>query len=106
MAKRHSFSPLTIDAAQVLGQRIRLERLEKRWTVEELAERVGVARRTIWSLEKGALSVSLGTAFEAAAIVGVPLFAEDDEGLNSLMTGLRLAVLPSSARRRKVDDNF
>lgn len=108
MDKGTSYSPLTKDAARVLGQRIRIGRIEKRWTTEELAERVGVSRTTIRKVENGDLSVSLGTAFEAAALVGVPLFTVESEGLDSLKNeaDLRLAVLPARARRRKVDDDF
>lgn len=106
--KSRTYSPLTLDAARVLGQQVRTERIRKRWTIEDLAERVGVSRGTISNLENGDLSVALGTAFEAAALVGVPIFAEDQEALSRIRnkTELGLAVLPARVRRRDVNDDF
>ena len=77
-------------------------------SVEELAARVGVNHQTIRKVERGDLTVGLGPAFEAAAIVGVPLFAEDPER-RSLERGRlddRLAVLPQRQRRPKLDNDF
>lgn len=107
-AGSRTFSPLTRDAARVLGQQVRTERLKKRWTVKDLAERAGVSKPTITKLERGDLSVSLGTAFEAAVLVGVPIFAESREGLSRIEkeTQLGLAVLPERARKREVNDDF
>ena len=51
-----------------------LARRERRWTLAELAERVGVSVVTIRKVERGDPTVALGTAFEAAVIAGVVLF--------------------------------
>ena len=79
MKKPRSYSPMTTDAARLLGASVRAARLERRWTVEELAERVGVNHTTLRKVERGDLTVGLGVAFEAAALVGLPLFGGDDE---------------------------
>ena len=104
-----SFSPITIEAAGLLGSRVRLARRERRWTVEQLAERVGVTHTTIRKVERGDLTVALGTAFEAAAVLGVTLFHED-EARRSLEAGRiadRLSVLPKAVRAvAEVDDDF
>lgn len=101
-------SPSARSAAALLGGLIRTGRLERRWTMEELAERVGVSAATISKLEKGDLGVALGTAFEAAVIVGVPLFDTDParRALEAERVGNRLALLPSTARPTAVDDDF
>jgi transcriptional regulator with XRE-family HTH domain len=106
ISKARTYSPLNRHAAREFGQRIRLGRLERKWTAENLAERVGVSRRTISNLEAGDLSVALGTVFEAAVLTGVPLFTEDENEMGRLMeeTRLRLAVLPARARRAKIED--
>ena len=100
---------MTVEAAALLGARVRLARLEHRWTLEELAERVGVTHVTMRKVERGDLTVGLGVAFEAAAVLGVPLF--HDEGsrrwLEAARVDDRLAVLPQSVRRpQQVDDDF
>ena len=102
------FSPLTRDAGALLGRLVRAARLERRWTMEDLAERVGVTAATISQVEKGDLGVALGTAFEAAAIVGVPLFDPDParRALEAERVGARLAVLPATVQPTAVDDDF
>ena len=42
-------------------------------TQADLADRVGVTRQTILAIEQGKYSPSLETAFEIAAVFGVPL---------------------------------
>ena len=110
MAQRiRTYSPLTVEAARLLGARVRLARRERHWTLQELAERVGVTHVTLRKVERGDLTVALGVAFEAAAVLGVPLFHEDP-ARRSLERGRvddRLAVLPQLVRKpAKVDDDF
>jgi transcriptional regulator with XRE-family HTH domain len=103
------YSRLTREATRLLGRRIAVARRERRWTIQELAERVGVSHVTMSKVERGDLSVSLGVAFEAAVILGIPLFDESPERrqLEQERIDNRLAVLPQRVRRRqKVDDDF
>jgi len=100
---------VTVEAARLLGARVRLARRERRWTLQELADRVGVTHSTMRKVERGDLTVALGVAFEAAAVVGVPLF-DEDRSRRSLEAGRiddRLAVLPQLVRKPvEVDDDF
>jgi transcriptional regulator with XRE-family HTH domain len=109
MKRSRTYSPVTIEAAQLLGARVRLARGERRWTLQELAERVGVTHVTMRKVERGDLTVALGIAFEAAAVLGVPLFHEDPSR-RTLEAGRvedRLAVLPQLVRKpEEVDDDF
>lgn len=103
------YSPLTREAAKLLGARVRLARRERRWTLQELAERVGVSHVTMRKVERGDLTVALGLAFEAAAVLGVPLFHEE-RARRVLEIGRvddRLAVLPQLVRKPvEFDDDF
>lgn len=92
------------EAARLLGARVREARRERRWTLKELAQRVGVTSVTMSKVEHGDPSVSLGVAFEAAAVLGIPLFDPDPERRRLEMrdTENRLAVLPQAVRRRRV----
>jgi transcriptional regulator with XRE-family HTH domain len=109
MKEPRALTPLTLEAAKLLGANVRLGRRERRWTVAELAERVGVSEATMLKVEHGDPGVRLGIAFEAAALVGVPLF-DEDRSRRSLEAGRvddRLAVLPQRVRPpREVDDDF
>lgn len=93
---------------RLLGGRIRLARTQRRMTVEELAERVGVTHTTVRRIERGSLSVKVGSAFEAASVLGVPLFDEDPGrvGLEARRLASDLALLPRRVRKPVVDDDF
>jgi transcriptional regulator with XRE-family HTH domain len=109
MAGSRVYSRVTVEAARLLGARVRLARRERRWTVAELAERVGVSHVTISKVERGDLTVGLGVAFEAAWVVGVPLFHEDPSrrALERERVADRLAVLPQVVRAPvEIDDDF
>jgi transcriptional regulator with XRE-family HTH domain len=109
MKKIFNYSPRTIEAAELLGTQVRIGRLERRWTIEELAERVGVSVVTLRKIERGDPSVGLGVAFEAATLTGVPLFYEERSRLAAELRRAedRLAVLPTRARKpREIDDAF
>ena len=74
----------------------------------ELAERVGVSPVTIRKVERGDPTVALGTAFEAAVVVGVTLFHDDRErrAIEAGLVDAMLAVLPAAIRHPPVDDDF
>lgn len=106
---RRPLSPASAEALDILGSSIRAGRLRRRWTIDELAERVGVSRPTMIKVERGDPGVAAGTVLEAAALVGVALFdASDDERTRyGLLKRAELALLPASARHtRAVDDDF
>lgn len=101
------------DAAAMLGQQIKAARAARKWTQIELADRIGVDRRTVAAIEAGDPRVSLGNAFNAADILGVPLFgAEDRAELARLRREGRdrLALLPTRVdkprKRAEPDDDF
>lgn len=109
MKRRHNYSPRTIEAAALLGSRIRMGRRERRWTLEELAQRVGIGVVTMRKIEQGDPSVGLGIAFEAANLTGVALFHEEPSrlSLEAARVDDRLAVLPRLVRKpTRVDNDF
>ena len=108
MRKAHSYSRTTLEVASLLGARVREGRLARRWTQNELADRIGVSSDTISKVEHGDPTVALGIALEAARLVGVPLFAQDDirVSMDRDLTAARLALLPARARTRRVTNDF
>lgn len=94
----------------ILGEMILIARSERKMSQQSLAERVGVSRQTISAIEQGDSKVAIGTVFEAAQIVGIPLLANDKKDLQQLSTvvaGLS-SLLPERTRTQKVelDDDF
>jgi transcriptional regulator with XRE-family HTH domain len=108
MARSQPFSASTRDVGRLLGQQVRLGRLQRRWTVSDLASRVGVSEVTMAKVERGDLSVALGTALEAAGLVGVALYeGPQRRAVEARRVSDVLALLPAAARpRRSVDDDF
>ena len=106
----HTISPQTRNALSVLGSQIAAARRGQRRTLADTAERVGVSITTLRKIEAGNPGVAIGTVFEAASILSVPLFDAEGPRLAELAaTGRReLALLPARVRRRtiEIDDDF
>lgn len=103
MNQQNSLSPSAREAARLLGLQVRHGRRERRWTLIDLAARVGVSEVTLRKVEKGDVTVALGTAFEAAALVGVTLF--DDDELRRHLHADRLVLLNRIRTPRPTIDN-
>ena len=98
------------EAITVLGQLIRINRIERKLAVQELAERVGISRDMMQRIERGDARCGIGLVFEAAAVVGVPLFDEDPSKLSFRMEehDEKLRLLPKAIRKSQtaVKDDF
>ena len=57
--------PATLNILQQMGEQIKLARLRRQLSAELIAERAGISRATLWNIEKGSPSVSMG-AYAAA----------------------------------------
>ena len=109
MKVSRSYHPVSRAAGGLRGAQIREARVARGWTQRELAERVGATPGTIGKVERGDLTVGVGVVFDAAVIVGVPLFVEDRPRLTAEIDRARevLALLPRRVRSdRQVDDAF
>lgn len=101
----------TLAALALLGRLIRLKRTEAKLTAQQLAARVGISRALLHRIEKGDPSASIGAVFEAATVVGVPLF-EGEGGLDASAllrrTERELRLLPKAVRpgNRPIFDDF
>lgn len=60
------------DTLEALARSVRLARLRRNMTQAELADRMGVARLSVVSLEKGRPGVTLGTLLKAMTVLGYP----------------------------------
>jgi len=109
-SKKRSYARYTVAAVDLLGKLIQTERKSQRITALELAARLGVDRSTLQRLEHGDPKVEVGVAFEACAILGIPLFGEDTRGLTVRLdeASKRLALLPDRVRPKQliVSDAF
>ncbi|OSQ37621.1 helix-turn-helix transcriptional regulator [Thalassospira sp. MCCC 1A01428] len=110
MKRKRSYSRATHHALSILGSMIRIGRTERNMTAQELADRAGISRTTLHNIEKGAPGPEIGTVFEVACLVGVPLFDTDNRVLALQDARLRekLTLMPKAVRpvTQEVDDDF
>lgn len=105
-----SYARVTREALTMMGGLIRLGRKQRKMSEADLAARVGIARSTLQLIEKGHPKVEIGLVFEAAILVGVPLFVDEPSRLAPEISRIddKLALLPRSVRRARseVNDDF
>ena len=91
-----------------LGKQIKLARLRRNLSAELIAERAGISRSTLYAIEKGTHSVSIGAyAMVLHAMGGLDkdlLLVAKDERMEQTMRELQLPVR-KRAPKRKQDDH-
>jgi transcriptional regulator with XRE-family HTH domain len=102
-------SAATRETLRTLGQLIAAQRRSRHWKAADLAERAGISVPTLSKIEKGEPGVAIGSVFEVAHLVSVPLLTID--GSTDMVresVAARLAIVPQRVRdaERAVDDNF
>jgi transcriptional regulator with XRE-family HTH domain len=97
--------PATQRRAEALGERLRLARLRRRTTLDDMATRVGTTRSTLGRLERGDLSVSLALLARVLGVLGLEAdldqIAVDDE-VGRRLQDVRLRR-PRTVRRSQDD---
>ncbi|MBO4695238.1 MAG: helix-turn-helix domain-containing protein [Clostridia bacterium] len=81
---RYKMLPYMREMFSQIGEQIKLARLRRRLPVALVAERAGISRATVWKIEKGDPSVSIGSyAYVLRALNGMEkdllLIAKDEE---------------------------
>lgn len=93
--------PSTMEILSTMGEQIKLARLRRNLSVELVAERANISRATLWSIEKGSPSVSIGNYAAVLHAMNnmdsdLLLIAKDDE------LGRKLQDLKLTAKKRAV----
>ncbi len=83
MGTNNKLFPKIINTLKILGENIKTARLRRKISMEQIAERAGISRATVWAVEKGSPSVSIGTYAQILFILGLDKdilqVAADDE---------------------------
>jgi len=53
------------------GENIKLARLRRKLSAEQVAERASISRSTLWLIEKGAPGVAIGTYLQVLFVLGL-----------------------------------
>ena len=62
--------PKNLRILETLGENIKLARLRRRLSSEQIAERAGIGRKTVTNIEKGSPSVAIGSYLQVLFILG------------------------------------
>jgi len=109
MSREVVLMPNTEKILKQVGEQIKLARLRRKLSVQLVAERAGISRATVWSIEKGSPSVAIGYyAAVLHALNGMDgdllLVAKDDE-LGRTLQDLDLKTGKRSPKRKLNNDN-
>ena len=95
--------PKAIKILAELGENIKLARLRRKLSAEQVAERANISRPTLTSIEKGSASVSIGNYLLVLSVLGLEkdllLVAKDDE-LGRKLQDARLIVKERAPKRK------
>lgn len=75
MGREVVLMPKTEKILKQMGEQIKLARLRRHISVNLVAERAGISRATVWSIEKGSPSVAIG--YYAAVLHAIGGMDED-----------------------------
>ena len=82
-SRKQILLPMFQKILEQMGENIKLARKRRKLTVMQVAERAGIDRTTLYYIEKGIPSVSLGAYFNVFRVLGLQddflKLASDDE---------------------------
>lgn len=83
-----------------LGEKIKLARLRRKLSAEQVAERANISRPTLIEIEKGSANTSMGAYLQVLAVLGLEQdlsnVAKDDR------SGRKLQDISISTKRNKI----
>lgn len=87
----------------VLGENIKLARLRRELSSEQVAERAGISRNTLTKIERGEEGVAMGYYFRVLAILGLEkdlLLVAKDDSLGRALQDAKLVVGERVSKKR------
>jgi DNA-binding XRE family transcriptional regulator len=96
-----------VQSAARIGENIRIARIRRRMSQEELAQACNITRRTLYSIEKGSTGIALGTVFSVLWSLGLmktilPVADPDNDEHGKIMEAARQ---PHRVRHQTIIDN-
>ena len=68
---KYTLLPRLTKVLEELGENIKLARLRRKLSAEQVAERAGISRSTLWQIEKGLPNVSMGYYAQVLFVLGL-----------------------------------
>jgi transcriptional regulator with XRE-family HTH domain len=88
-----------------LGENIKLARLRRKLSAEQVAERAGISRSTLWQIEKGMPNVSMGYYAQVLVVLGLEKNLSDmvvDDTLGRKLQDAEILMKKRAPKRRKI----
>ncbi|HVD99446.1 MAG TPA: helix-turn-helix transcriptional regulator [Cytophagaceae bacterium] len=96
--------PSSRKVLQELGENIRLARLRRKLSAEQVAERADISRQTLVKIESGASSVAMGSYCQVLFVLGLDkdlLKVASDDILGRKLQDAELVVKERAPKRKK-----
>lgn len=81
-ARKGTLMPKEKRILELLGENLKLARLRRKLTTEQVAERANIGRTSLWHVEKGSEHISIGIYLQVLSVLGLAddlkTIAEDD----------------------------
>jgi transcriptional regulator with XRE-family HTH domain len=89
-----------------LGENIRLARLRRKLSTEQVAERAGISRPTLYEIERGKSTVSIGNYAQVLSVLGLEndlVNVAKDDLLGRKLQDAKLMVKERAPKRKSED---
>lgn len=96
--------PSALRILNEMGENIKLSRLRRKLSAQQIAERANISRATLWQIEKGSPSVAMGIYCQVLFILGLEKdllkIAGDDVAGKKMMESV---LIKKRAPKRKLN---
>ena len=102
--KKPGLLPKNIKILSALGENIKLARLRRKLSTEQVSERANIARTTLWAIENGSPNVALGLYLQVLFVLGLEkdlLKVAGDDPLGRRLQDANLLVKERAPKKSK-----
>jgi transcriptional regulator with XRE-family HTH domain len=104
---KYALLPRLAKILEELGEDIKLARLRRKLTTEQVAGRAGISRSTLWQIEKGASNVSMGYYAQVFFVLGLEknlLNLAADDALGRKLQDAEILVKKRAPKKKIIKD--
>lgn len=101
--RKHLLMPSSRKVLIELGENIRLARLRRKLSGDQVAERADISRVTLWQVEKGSASVAMGIYCQVLFVLGLDkdlLKVAADDALGRKLQDAELEIKERAPKRK------